>query len=328
VKGEVQNPEGSNLASFNGIVELVVYDKPTEFKTIGRNDPAFEFSQWHNILFRGKATVEEGSFEVKFILPKNISYTIAEARMSAYASTENLPHAKGSTTTVKIGGTEPDFEEDSTSPTVRAFLGDTTFIDGGVASANTDLIVKLKDENGINISDYGLGNSLSASLDDGQQTFALNNYYVADTDTHSSGTVLFPLRNLQPGKHSITIKAWDVYNNPASATVNFIVTDGEQVRIEEFGGYPNPASEKITLFFTHNSSGDDLEAQVFIYTMTGKLLFAINRALDNAEYMTEIITLDNSDKKLPAGLYVARMVVRSVTNGSKNEQVTKLIILN
>jgi hypothetical protein len=44
--------------------------------------------------------------------------------------------------------------------------------------------------------------------------------------------------------------------------------------------------------------------------------------------LLEINTPDDSGKKLPAGLYLARLVVRSLTNGSKNEQVTKLIVLN
>jgi len=33
-------------------------------------------------------------------------------------------------------------------------------------------------------------------------------------------------------------------------------------------------------------------------------------------------------KKLAPGLYLARLTVRSLSNGSKNEHVTKLIILN
>jgi hypothetical protein len=42
----------------------------------------------------------------------------------------------------------------------------------------------------------------------------------------------------------------------------------------------------------------------------------------------ELNTWEDSGKKLPPGLYLARVVVRSMTNGSKNEKVTKLIVLN
>ena len=328
VDGEVRDVNDNLISTFDGIAEIVIYDKRTDFKTIGRNDPAFEFSQWHNVLFRGKATVDDGVFHLKFIMPKNISYTIGEARMSVYGSSNEIDHAKGSMETIKIGGTETQFDSDITPPSLQAFMGDTTFINGGITSPDTKLIVKLSDTSGINISDYGLGNSLVAVLDDDAQTFVLNSYYVADVDDYGSGTVIYPLQNLEKGRHTFTIKGWDVHNNPARTTVDFIVTDGSELRIGEFGNFPNPVTDKTTFFLTHNRSGDDLEAQVFIFTLTGDLLFQQKIELLHSEYMTEMMILDNSDKKLPAGLYVARVVVRSLTNGSKNEQVTKLIILN
>ena len=42
----------------------------------------------------------------------------------------------------------------------------------------------------------------------------------------------------------------------------------------------------------------------------------------------ELNALSHFGKKLPGGIYLARLAVRSLTNGSKNEQVAKLIVLN
>jgi hypothetical protein len=329
LKAEITNASDEKLTAYNGIGEVVIFDKQTDFRTIGRNDPAFEYTSWHNVLFRGKTTIKNGDLEMQFMLPKNISYTIGEAKLSIYASADDAnDHAMGSTINLKIGGTEDDFDPDSQPPAIQAFIGDTTFINGGITKPDTDLIVKLSDNSGINISEYGLGNSLIAVLDNDIQTFVLNDYYVANTDDYTSGVANFPLRNLEPGRHTMTIKAWDIYNNPSKATINFIVTDGEQIQIEEFGNFPNPVTDKTTLYFKHNSSGDDLEAQVFIYSLTGHRLFDQKIELLNSPYQADLLVIDNTEKKLPAGLYVVRMVVRSLTNGSKNEQVTKLIILN
>ncbi|MDZ7650602.1 MAG: hypothetical protein U5K54_27580 [Cytophagales bacterium] len=52
----------------------------------------------------------------------------------------------------------------------------------------------------------------------------------------------------------------DAYNNQATGSVNFIVTDGVEIEIEEFINYPNPFYESTTLEFTHTRPGDDLEA--------------------------------------------------------------------
>ena len=108
------------------------------------------------------------------------------------------------------------------------------------------------------------------------------------------------------------------------------LTDGQGLVIENFGNYPNPFLENTTLFFTPNRSGDDLQAQVFIQNSTGELVQHYEIDLPESGYHVDVMQLgaSNNDKKLSAGLYLARLVVRSLTNGSKNEQVTKLIILN
>jgi hypothetical protein len=200
-----------------------------------------------------------------------------------------------------------------------------------VTDPDTYLVARLSDESGINISSYGIGNSIMATLDGQDNVFILNDYYVADTDNYKKGTLRYPLRDLVPGRHSITVSVWDVYNNPAQATLDFIVTDSDQLIIETLGNYPNPFIDKTTVFFTHNRSGDDLEAQLFIYSSRGELLESLLIPVSQSEYKIELLEMNNGSdtgKKLPAGLYFARLIVRSLTNGSKNEQVTKLIILN
>jgi len=330
--GEVHDYTGNMIDTFNGTVEAQLFDKQTDFVTIGRNNPQFQFNEWHNVLFHGQATVKSGVFEMSFIVPKNISYSIANGRMSFYAyDPAQIRDAKGGTSAFKIGGSETSPPSDNTTPSIKAYIGDTTFVNGDVTSPDTWLIVRLADANGINISDYGIGNSLLGILDDDVETYILNQYYIADRDNYSKGWVRFPLRNLAAGRHRITVKAWDVFNNPAEAAVDFFVTDGDEILVQNFGNYPNPFTDRTTLFFTHNRSGDDLKASVFIYSPTGSLLTEAEISIAESDYHINLIEIDNSGdtgKKLPAGLYLARLVVRSLTNGSKNERVTKLIILN
>jgi hypothetical protein len=331
VKGHVENFYNEKITEFNGILEAALFDKETDFTTIGRNKPAFTYKEWHNILFRGKARVVNGDFEFEFILPKNISYSTGEGKLGLYASNPQKMDAKGFSTSFTIGGGESEDNDDHTPPQVKVFIGDTTFINGGITAPDNWLVARLSDESGINISDYGIGNSLIAILDNDAETYVLNSYYIADVNDYTKGTIQYPLKNLAPGRHTLTLKAWDVYNNPAEATIEFTVTDGDILVIEDFGNYPNPFIDNTTLFFTHNRSGDDLEAHLFIYSTTGNLLHTREIPISQSEYRVDLMEMSNSgdvDKKLPAGLYVARLLVRSLTNGSKNEQVTKLIILN
>ena len=75
---------------------------------------------------------------------------------------------------------------------------------------------------------------------------------VGQSYTNASFQIFFNnvlLVDLIPGKHKMIIKAWDVFNNSAEASIDFIVTDGEALVIESFGNYPNPFSNRTTLFF-------------------------------------------------------------------------------
>ncbi|HEU5292212.1 MAG TPA: type IX secretion system sortase PorU, partial [Cyclobacteriaceae bacterium] len=331
VKGEVVNANGETISAFNGIVEATLFDKETSFITLGNENQPYPYKQWFNALFRGKATVKDGVFEFQFVVPKNIAYQVNEGKLSLYAyDTLNKAEATGFSQDFDIGSSELSPEVDLTPPTLTLFMGDTTFINGGITNPNTTLMARLFDQHGINISGYGIGNSIIGTLDD-SQTYILNDFYEADLDDFTRGTISFPMTDLAPGKHTITVKAWDTYNNPVQAIVTFTVTDGESLIIESFGNFPNPFKTSTTLFFTHNRSGDDLQASLVLYDFTGRVIETREINIPQSGYHVELASISwniDGEKKQPTGLYFARLVVRSLANGSKNEQVTKLIMSN
>lgn len=331
IKGQIENPDGALLTNFDGTAEIALFNKETDFATTGRTNPVFRFKEWNNVLFRGEATVTNGEFDLAFMLPKNISYAMGKGKLSAYARDVNGNDANGFSEDFMIGGTELNVISESSPPKIDLFVGDTTFVNGGITTPDTYLIALLSDESGVNISNYGIGNSLIAVLDDNAATYVLNDHYLAAADHSEKGMIRYPLNDLSPGRHRITLKAWDIFNNGSQSTIDFVVTDGEQIVIETIGNYPNPFVGQTTIFFTHNRSGDDLEAQLFIYSPAGNMIKSIEIPVSQGEYKIDLLELDNGvnePKKLPAGLYLARLVIRSLTNGSKSEQVTKLIILN
>jgi hypothetical protein len=333
IKGEVQDETGTRIESFNGVLESTLFDKEVESVTIGKNDPPYKFKQRNSTLYRGKASVKEGAFEFQFIVPKNIAYDIGEGKLSLYASDSAQERdAGGATSAFKIGGSEKNPPPDNTPPVVNLWIGDTTFINGGVTDPNTSLVVKLEDASGINISSYGIGNTLIAILDNHEeQIFALSDYFQTETDDFSIGWVNYPLKDLAPGRHTITVKAWDTYNNPSESSIDFVVTDGQSLVIESLGNSPNPFENETKIFFTHNRSGDDLEAWLHIYSMTGSEIKTYNLSIPASPYYVELLEINGFEdfgKKLPPGIYLGRLAVRSLTNGSKSERVTKLIVVN
>ena len=86
--------------------------------------------------------------------------------------------------------------------------------------------------------------------------------------------------------------------------------------------------KSTTLFFTHNRSGDHLKAEVTLYNSTGLAVESYEVDIPESSYHVNMLTLNNADKIRPSGLYLARLSVRSLTDGSATEQVAKLIISN
>ena len=261
-----------------------------------------------------------------------MAYEIGPGKLSLYASDPSKHRdASGAMLSFKVGGTEPLAQPDNLSPALQLYMGDTTFVSGGLVNANSTLIVNLQDDSGINISGYGVGNALVAYLDDDPEAFILNDYYEAYTNDFTRGSVHFPLNGLSPGRHSITVKAWDTQNNPGQATLEFVVADGEDLVIETFQNFPNPFESETSIFFTHNRPGDDLQAQLVIYSANGMQLKTYDYDIPQSWYRVDLGVINDLydfGKKLPGGLYLARLAVRSLTNGSKNERVTKLIVVN
>ncbi len=323
VRGYVDGGSGQADQNFNGLLEAAVYDKASLVRTLGNENPPFSYRQWSSLIFKGHANVKAGEFEFNFRVPKNIAYAMGDGRLTIFARAENKTAA--GVEAFKIGGSAGMIIPDNQSPVVSVFMNDETFVNGGIVSSDAKLLVRLNDQSGITISNYGIGNDLVAILDD-DIVFELGEFYLAEADDFTQGRVVFPLRDLSPGKHRIKVLAWDTHNNPAEATVDFVVTDGETMVIEEFGNFPNPFAEETQLFFTHNTAGEDLVAEWVLYGPQGQQILKESIPALNSPFRVDLSALKRND--LVAGIYVARLFVRSESTGKRATAQAKLIILN
>ena len=157
-------------------------------------------------------------------------------------------------------------------------------------------------------------------------SFSLNDYYVAAVNDYTRGFVTFPLQGLSVGKHRIKVLAWDTHNNPGEGYVDFYISDGNSMQIEEFGNYPNPFQEESTLFFTHNAVGEDLVAEMVVFGPQGMQVLHESFQANSSNYRVELGSINR--KNLPAGMYLAQLIVRSESTGKQAKSTAKLIIVN
>ena len=318
------------IQSFNGTLDFTLFDKSNRLQTKGTESEVFEYLERNSTLFSGSVTVTDGLFEVEFVVPKNINYQFGSGKMTFYATNDQgSSDALGASIDFIIGGTDEEVLADNDAPLIRPFLNDTSAVSNYVVKQDVDLLLLLEDESGINISKSGIGQDITATLND-SVTFVLNDFYTTETDNFRKGIVRFPIRNLPIGTNTLNIRAWDTHNNASNAQLEFTVTDENSTTITEINAYPNPFNNIMTFAVSHNSAGQSIELVVEIFNQKGEKVRAIyqtNQEADNVESVTWNGT-DNTGHSLPVGIYIYNVLLRSENSEIVHSSRHKLIISN
>jgi len=338
ISGEVTDLAGNLLSDFNGQVFPTIYDKARSVTTLQQDQPTvnpLEVSVQRNIVFRGRATVTNGKFDFEFVVPRDINYAFGAGKISYYAADLNqFTDASGFYDKLIIGGTSTDIIIDDEGPTVEVFMDDENFISGGETSDDPILLVNLTDDLGINVTGNSIGHDLEAVLDeDTRNSIVLNDYYEAEADDFRKGKVRYPLFDLEPGLHTVSVRAWDVANNSAQGKTEFIVAADGADAISRILNYPNPFTDRTCFQFDHTLVGQEVEAIVQIYTISGRLVKTLTRDFpfaDGTVRLDDCIEWDGLDDygdQLARGVYLYQVRLRGDSGTIVDGELEKLVIL-
>ncbi len=159
------------------------------------------------------------------------------------------------------------------------------------------LIVKLADSSGINTVGTGIGHDIVATLDnDNHQFFILNDFYQGELNSYQQGTVRFQLPELEPGIHTLKIKAWDVLNNSNEVLLEFTVAKDEELELTHVLNYPNPFTTQTQFWFEHNKPGQDLQVRLQIFTLSGRVIKTIQQTINTAGNRSSELEWDGRDR--------------------------------
>ena len=333
LSGEVTDENNNLLPTYNGELAINIFDKNIIKATFNNdgNSPSINFNTLGETIFRGNASVSNGQFEFGFVVPRDIKIPVGNGRISFYSKKKSeFIDNSGLDTTIKIGGINTLAAADTTPPTIKLFMNDQTFVYGGITNASPFLLAFLEDENGINTAS-GIGHDIVAILDGNESDpYIINDYYETELDNYKKGKLRYPFRNLTPGLHTITFKAWDVYNNPISAEIQFVVVSDDTMTLTNVLNYPNPFVNYTQFWFTHNHPYESLEVQVQVMTITGKIVWSKNQVVYTDGFLSRDITWDGKDDfgdKIGKGVYVYKLTVKSSLTNQKTEKFEKLVIL-
>ena len=333
ISGEIQH-NGTKLNNFNGLVFPKVYDKRKEFQTLGQDEsPVFVFDLQKNLLFKGKSSVDNGEFTFSFIVPKDINYDFGNGKISLYAKgniQDVLCDAYGYNLDMVVGGTTSDFEEDYTGPQINLFMNDTNFVVGGITDANPSLYALLYDENGINTVSNGIGHDMLAILDEeSANPIVLNDFYESDVNSYKSGVIDYPFNTLSEGKHTLRVKVWDVYNNSAESTTEFVVLPSDNLSIQNLLNYPNPVVDFTSFYFEHNQNNEEMEVILQIMDLQGRIVKRIEQNIIPNGYRYGPISWDGNSEhgaELNTGVYIYSLLAR-LSNGKTAKNSGRLILI-
>lgn len=333
VEGFVKGDNHLILSNFNGKLSATVFDKPFVLRTLGQSSGSYvrDFVVQRNIIFKGTATVQNGRFRFTFVVPRDINYDFGKGKISLYAHNNDNLDATGSFEDFVIGGTAANIT-DNQPPKVEVFMNDDKFVYGGLTNESPSIFAKISDDNGINVSGISVGHDLTGNLNETRNNIILNNFYEAATDDHTRGTVRYPLSKLAEGEYAVRIKAWDVANNSGEGMTRFIVAASGQAALSRVLNYPNPFSTKTQFQFDHNLANQNMQVQVQIYTVAGRLVKTIDETVLAAGHRVSNLAWDGRDEfgnVLASGVYIYKIKIRALnaTATEAESQFEKLVII-
>jgi len=333
LSGRIFTPIGQVASDFSGNATITVFDKKSEIKTLA-NDGGMPmtFFSWDNVLYKGRAIVNNGLFSIDFVVPKDIRLSFGTGRISIFA--DDLARvAMGYNESVIVGGVFNSPYTDNEGPEIDVYLNDTLFNGGGISDSSPKLLIRLRDESGINTSGIGIGHDLTATLTSpggDEVNVILNMYYQSEPNSYQEGYVNYQLADLSEGRYWLRVKAWDTYNNSSEKIISFVVVGAGNLQLEKFYSYPNPFSEGTSFYFEHNMPEDEFNLTIQIFDVAGRLVSTITQSQAySGGYRVGPIYWNGTDSRgsrLGRGIYICRLSVKTSSGYAASLQ-HKLVIL-
>ena len=334
VEGEILAPDNSIIDNFNGKLEVKVMDSKIEITTRNnfRNDTAFKYMDYKNLVYKGSTQVQNGKFSFSFYVPGNISYSGKAGKMILYASdSEQKIEAKGNFTNYKVQGTSDDPLDDHEGPEiVKLYLNDSTFVSGDKVNTTPFFYARLWDQTGVDITEGGVGHDVMLMIDNKPFTsYNLNSYYDNIFGRKGEGEVRFGIPQLSAGQHEAVFKVWDVMGNPTTYTFRFEVDESLKPFITNIVATPTPAKGNVEFHLTHNRPESQMKVGIMVYDIAGRLHWKHEETGSSELFKDYVIDWDlrnNSGSHVRPGVYIYRAAI-STNNSKEATEAKKMIIL-
>ncbi|MBR4845313.1 MAG: type IX secretion system sortase PorU, partial [Bacteroidaceae bacterium] len=332
LKGEVVDQSGKRVTAFNGLVYPSVYGSRQNVVCNG-NDPeldeVYEFWDYAQQVYTGSDSVRSGEFTFTFPVPLDVNYSVESGNINFYAMDMAANEAQGSYTDFYLDGTVENLPDNAIGPKISMFLNTTNFVSGDVVNETPLLMLALHDEDGINTTGNGIGHDLIAIIDnDPQMTYVLNSYYQSAAGDYTRGSLTYSLPALQPGVHSIMVRAWDILNNSSTVHATFEVVQGLSPALGKVWCTDSPARTSTTFVVSHDRPLSELSVQIEVFDFSGRILWSHteNSSVAGFEHRIPWSLTTSGGQPVGDGIYLYRATISSANGGGSATKTQKIIV--
>jgi hypothetical protein len=327
IKGNV-SVKSQAIQNFNGFIDMVLWDAPSTKKTLANqtNSQAVPVETQEQAVFKGKATVKNGQFEISFILPGALpSSNSAALKLQLYAYNDTAD-ASMQFQSIFIQGEAEQIRQDTTGPSIYSYVNAPNFKSGDWVSAPATLYVKLNDSSGIQSSGNELGHDLRLIIDDTLvKNYNLNSFFSYNLNQYQSGEIQYPLPALEEGKHKLIIKASDLLGNVSKDTILIDLPSKKNKNIRNLSVSPNPVQHNAKFSFELNNSIDPILMQLDLFDASGIRYFSTSQQIQprGNKIMVDWNGLSTNGGLLLPGKYYYRITVTQ--NGLVEQLINSLL---
>lgn len=321
VTGALYDPQGNLMDDFNGTINLTLYDAEYSTTSLGAATGGGKPTQGEAITFEEQGaklcvtrdSVSGGRFTATLNMPSEIADNFRPAALNMYAVASDGRQATGCNRQLYVYGYDDSADPDNTPPVIEyAYLNHESFTPGATVNEQPMFIAGVSDDIAINLSTAGIGHQMTIRLDDSRTLTDVAFYYTPAADGSPSGTIAYPMQDLDEGVHSLTFRVWDTSGNSATHTIPFFVQQGAAPTIFDIYTDVNPARTEANFYLQHNRPDATLTVTLDIYDIAGRRVWSSTVTDRSDMFLSAPIHWDLTDlagRRVPRGIYIYRATV-------------------
>lgn len=336
VVGHIEDESGNIATNYKGKVYPTIFDNvelvtclnnPFGEKNGNEEEEPFTYYDRIRMLYNSIDSISAGQFTFTFPIPLDNNYSGEKGLISLYASNEQQTiEANGYCDKFLISGTNPALSTDTIGPDIALYLNSTQFTSGSTVNETPLLMATISDEDGINVTGSGVGHDIMAIIDNDESlSYSLNSYFTPEVGNYRKGCISFSIPELSDGHHTLTLRAYDVLNNPAQKTIDFYVNEGAKPTIFNFV-IDTSRSGNIVFTVINDRPESTIGFSLRIYDVAGQLVHqSTEQGHSSSGTYSFTWNYNEAGSSIPSGIYIAKVGISS-NSGDEATGTKKFLI--